>query len=110
GDAGKDESFWRAREKGAMRSVQFALDVEDSPPEQAESGDAIFRGHNIHYSRYKNTLAYFLRLPDGRLNGSGSERHNHESITKLHKGKIASIIAVDKSTTYVGWDDFCQTL
>ncbi|HVO70830.1 MAG TPA: hypothetical protein VMT24_12340 [Aggregatilineaceae bacterium] len=110
GDAGKDSTYWTAREKGALRSAQFALDTSFSAPEKAISGQKTFLGHTVFYVEYKKSISYFLRLPDGRMTGKGSLVYAEASLTKLHKSHIQSVSAVDSSTTYQGWEDFCQTL
>jgi hypothetical protein len=54
--------------------------------------------------------AYFLRLPDGGLDGDGFTANGGGSLAKLAAGAIPSLAAVDGSTTYDGWDDLCATL
>src|SRR5262249_38012791 len=48
-----------------------------------------------------NSVSYCLRLPDGV---------GLQSLSNLRDGVIASLTAVDRSTTYHGWDDFRDTL
>ena len=110
GDAGNDSTYWLAREKGALRSVQYALDSHQSPPQEIITTQKSVAGHLLHYCRYKDVGNYFLRLPDGCMSGKGSERYGFESITKLHKREIEAITAVDKSTTYRSWEDLYATL
>ena len=110
GDAGQDSVYWLAREKGALRSVQYVLDTHASPPAEPAYSHKSSAGHQIQYCEYKNSGSYSLRLPDGRMTGKGSESYHEESITKLHKGHIESISAIDSSTTYHGWQDLCDTL
>ena len=110
GDAGKDRPYWTAREKGALGSVQFALDTSFSAPEKVTSGQKTFRGHALWSMEYKKSMSYFLRLPDGRMTGKGSPVYGEASLIKLRRQHIPSITAVDNSSTYQSWDDFCQTL
>src|SRR5712692_478038 len=83
GEAGKGTSYWQAREKGALQSIRFALDTPDSPPQDFVEGERDACGHPLYYCVYKNSVSYFLRLPDGRLSGKGSEIYRYESLTKL---------------------------
>src|SRR5438105_14248227 len=78
GDAGKDSVYWLAREKGALRSVQYALDTHKSPPKEPTCSQKSNAGHQIQYCEYKNSGSYFLRLPDGRMTGKGSETYHDE--------------------------------
>ena len=110
GDAGKDTTYWAAREKGALRSVQFALDTALSAPGTATCGQRTFLGHPVCYVEYKKSMSYFLRLPDGRMTGKGSLVYGEASLTKLRKNHIPSVTTVDNSTTYQSWEDFCHTL
>ncbi|HLY28820.1 MAG TPA: PIG-L family deacetylase [Aggregatilineales bacterium] len=110
GDAGKDEQYWSAREKGALESVRMVLDTAKSPREEAVCSEKSYHGHDIHCCQYKGTSAYFLRLPDGCMTGKGSVKHQHQSLSKLRKGEVQKITAVDGTVTYHGWDDLCQTI
>jgi len=53
--------------------------------------------------------SYFLRLPDGKRNGAGFVRSDFQSLRKLRGEKIATITAIDESTTYRGWNDLMAT-
>ncbi len=108
GDAGFEETYWRAREEGSKSSIRFCL-APRSPINQ-DSGVGNFNGHRIQYSFINNTKSYFLRLPDGNLDSKGFENYNGESLPKLKYAKIIKITAIDKSTSYNGWEDFCTTL
>ena len=71
---------------------------------------APFRGHPIVRYASGNSASYFLRLPDGQFgSGKGYPAYNNESLSQLRdSGKPVS--AVDKSTTYLSWTDFWQTI
>jgi hypothetical protein len=56
-----------------------------------------------------NTESYFLRLPDGKRNGTGFSSHGYQSLRKLRTKKIAVIAAIDRSTAYKGWGDLMAT-
>src|SRR5258708_37890165 len=67
GEAGKDEAYWSAREKGALGSIRFVVDTGESPPQEASWSKKSYCDHPITYCEYKNSGSYFLRLPDGRM-------------------------------------------
>jgi len=108
GDAGADESYWQAREEGSNSSIRFCLAPRICLNEYSDSAN--FNGHPIHYCSINDSTSYFLRLPDGNLDSKGFEKYNRESLPKLKYRQINKITAVDKSTTYDGWEDFCSTL
>ncbi len=108
GDAGSDEHYWRAREKGCESSIRFCLAPRLSLTESSDVGN--FSGHQIYYSTINHTTSYFLRLPDGNLDSKGFEKYNHESLPRLKDAAIAKITAVDKSTSYNDWEDLCKTI
>jgi LmbE family N-acetylglucosaminyl deacetylase len=66
--------------------------------------------HAIRKCTIANTDSYFLRLPDGRRNGTGFALHSFESLRRLRAKRIASITAVDSSTTYSNWSDLTSTV
>jgi hypothetical protein len=108
GDAGFDEMYWASREEGCKSSVRFCLAPLKSLQESVVNKR--FITHNITKWTTNNTSFYFLRLPDGNLDGSGFLRHSNQSLSKLRDGKISSIAAVDNSETYNSWSDFYSTL
>lgn len=108
GDAGKEEKYWRAREEGAKSSLRFCI----APLKNFTESDGWreFNNHPVYYWYTDNSIFYFLRLPDGNIDGCGFSTYNFESLLKLESTKINSITAVDNSTTYNSWEDFCATL
>jgi hypothetical protein len=56
-----------------------------------------------------NTAIYFMRLPDGSPDGTGYPSTNHQSLSRLRDSN-RPLVAVDGSTTYTTWSDFCDTL
>jgi hypothetical protein len=69
-----------------------------------------FGEHLIYHVAYRNTVAYFLRLPDGNPEGSGYQGTGFQSLARLANGSITSLSAIDGSTTYRGWTDLVATL
>lgn len=103
--------WWVAREAGAIKAEFVA-----APPVLRPTMD-VFTANNHPISRYQlldpngsvRIASYHMRLPDGNMDGSGFEATGWESLKKLQdEGK--AINAVDGSTTYTSWDDFCLTL
>jgi len=108
GDAGEDEKYWRGREEGTKSSIRFCLAPRIRLFESHNTKD--FNGHTISYWSSNNVICYFLRLPDGNLNGNGFSKYNYESLSKFRAGYINSITALDNSTTYNSWSDIYNTL
>ena len=114
GDAGlgigpADKPYFAAREEGARRAVRFMANL-DSLPEQGALGVAQVNGHTIATYTYKNTISYFLRLPDGNRLGTGYPATGSASLERLRLGLVPTLSAMDGSATYVGWNDLVDTL
>ena len=108
GDAGREEVYWRAREEGIKSSLLFCLAPLGVLSQS--NGSKEFNGHNINYWSINNTVCYFLRLPDGNLDGKGFSTFNFQSLTKFKSGELSTLATVDKATTYHNWPDFYKTL
>lgn len=108
GDAGRKENYWLAREEGAKSSLRYCL--ASSKCFAQSEGRKVFNGHSVYYWCADNAAIYFMRLPDGNLDGSGFPLYNFQSTSKLKSGKIKFITAVDNSTRYNSWADFFTTL
>ena len=104
GDAGVGETFWSAREEGLKSSIRFCV----CPREVATESTAIkvFNEHPLNCWSLNNVTSYFLRLPDGNLDGSGFPANNYHSLTRFKSQEIHYITAVDNSTGYANWHDF----
>src|SRR5262249_37628974 len=110
GDNGQGHgSYASAREGGALNAIAFMADAM-TPPGSWLAGTTEIRGHPIARFQYKNTVAYFMRLIDGRGDGVGFPGTGHASLERLRTGKINQLAAVDTSTTYLGWNDLVDTL
>jgi GlcNAc-PI de-N-acetylase len=110
GDDGRDSLYWVTRERGALESTRIAAGsaAGNSDTDRCSSSKAL--EHTIRRCTIANTDSYFLRLPDGRRNGTGFARYGHESLRKLRRERIASISAVDGSTIYDSWADLMSTV
>lgn len=112
--------YYRAREKGAVYSTKFAVDIagisiDETPAPSVvtiDSQDSTKRklSHQITKYTYKNTVNYFLRLPDGHITGNGFQSTGNQSLQRLNQKQISNLSAVDNSTTYADWTDLTTTL
>jgi hypothetical protein len=113
GDANLGTDYWHVRESAANASAQFIVDLASPAIVSSHTSTCAnqeIAGHPLQRCVYANTISYFMRLPDGNLDGAGYESHHFESLKKLREGSIKSISAIDGSTTYTGWGDFYQTI
>ncbi len=108
GDAGAAETYWTAREEGCKSSIRFCLAPLLTFSES--SGSRNINQHAITYWSANNATCYFLRLPDGNLDGNGFPAYNNQSLSRLREGLISRITALDYSNTYNSWADFYTTL
>ncbi|MCW3089345.1 MAG: GlcNAc-PI de-N-acetylase [Ferruginibacter sp.] len=108
GDSGFGENFWTAREEGSKSSVRYLLAPFAVLSES--SGQKKFNQHSIYYWSLNNTTSYFLRLPDGNLNGKGFPASNFQSLTRFKTGQNDAIASLDNSNNYLTWSDFVNTL
>jgi hypothetical protein len=105
GDAGRTDGWWEAREQGAVAAVRSAL-----PKSPLKIEVAAFRSHPILRYTCGSSASYFLRLPDGDIRtGKGYSATGFQSIEQLRDSN-KPVSAVDKSTTYTSWQDFCLTM
>ncbi len=113
GDAGSGQSYFLAREEGAKSAVRFVVDAVLGPDAGASPGSsswASLNGHGVVRYAYKNTVSYFLRLPDGNGDGSGFPATGYVSLQKFWTGQVSYLTAVDGSTSYWGTDDLFWTI
>jgi hypothetical protein len=109
GTDGRKHPYYLARENGAKSAIRFMADVDRSPAE--ESAERIqLNGHSIYRVSYRNTVAYFLRLPDGHPSGSGFPATGNKSLERFAKATVKTMSAIDGSTTYESWNDLVGTL
>ncbi len=101
--------FFVARENGANAALRFMADVS-TPSEQSFEGHVFISGHALHRVVYKNTISYFLRLPDGNGDGSGFSETHHWSLEYFRTGRASSAKAIDGSASYENWHDLVDTV
>jgi LmbE family N-acetylglucosaminyl deacetylase len=108
GDDGRDSLYWHTRERAALQSTKVAAGL--SPGSTVQCSVAVIQSHPISTCNVANTTSYFLRLPDGRRNGHGFPSTGYQSLRKFRAGKVASMTAIDGSTTYANWSDLAATV
>ncbi|HKA76251.1 MAG TPA: hypothetical protein VKD19_04010 [Pseudolabrys sp.] len=109
GLGGRKHPFYLARENGAESAIRFMADADAAPGERV-AAPMTFNGHAIYRVSYRNTVGYFLRVPDGNASGGGYAETGFQSLKRLASGENTILRAVDGSTTYQGWDDLVATL
>jgi hypothetical protein len=102
GTIGRHWPYFLARENGAENAIRFMTGIEHDPVEPMIAHPVI-NGHPIYRVNYGKRVAYFLRLPDGNLSGTGYEQTGWQSLRRLHEGTNTVLAAVDGSTVYRGW-------
>jgi hypothetical protein len=109
GTGGRKHPYYLARERGAESAIRFMADTRGYPGDRVVA-PAKLNGHRLHRVRYRNTVAYFLRLPDGHGSGSGFAGTGHQSMERLAEGEIGALTPIDGSTIYRNWTDLVVTL
>lgn len=109
GTGGRKHPYYRARENGAATAIRFMADLGEKPL-ATTSARMTFAGHRIDRVVYRNTVTYFLRVPDGHPSGSGFAKTGNQSLERLANGQIATLNAVDGSAAYHGWADLVATI
>jgi hypothetical protein len=108
GDSGMGEKFWHAREEGLKSSIRFCIAPLSAPSEF--DAEREFNNYTISFCEINNTNTYFLRLPDGNLDGNGFSASNFQSLSQFKSGQIKVISAIDNSTTYQGWSQLVSLI
>ena len=108
GDAGMGDNYWPAREEGLKSSIRFCLAPHSVLSES--SGKKTFNNHSVHYWSVNNTTSYFLRLPDGNLDGSAFSSRNFQSLARFKSGEINAVNSIDNATTYHNWKEFINSV
>lgn len=110
GTGGRKKPLYLAREHGAESAIRFMAAANDKVPTEPADTTVTCAGHAIRRVSYRNTAAYFLRLPDGSPEGTGYKATGFQSLKRLASGDIETMPAIDASATYRGWDDLTSTL
>lgn len=110
GDDGRDSLYWRTRERAALQSTRIAIGRGASDSGAVKCSMTTVLDHAIQQCGVANTKSYFLRLPDGKRNGTGFASHDYQSLRKLRGKKIQVVNAIDGSAAYNGWEDLAATI
>lgn len=110
GNGGRKHPLYLAREYGAENAIRFMADQDYRPPVETIVAAVACNGHALRRIGYRNTAAYFLRLPDGNPEGTGYAGTGDQSLKRLAEGRIESFAAIDGSVVYQGWRDLVATL
>lgn len=110
GDDGRDSLYWQTRERAALQSTRVAVGPGAADSGAVRCSTMEISEHTIRKCVIANTESYFMRLPDGKRNGLGFGRHDYQSLRRLRGKKIGTIVAVDGSATYNGWQDLLATV
>ena len=109
GLGGRKKQYYLARENGAKAAIRFMADANGIPGEASES-TMTFHGHPIYRVVYRDTVSYFLRVPDGDALGEGYANTGFQSLSRLASSANTTLAAIDGSTVYRGWSDLVATL
>ncbi len=93
--------FYLSRENGSVYSSKYAADLTTgtTPQDVPLVSTVTINGKNIAKYTYKNTVNYFLRLPDGNGNGTGFNNTGNQSLERLRGGTIAAMNVVGYTTS-----------
>src|SRR5665647_1687642 len=109
GLGGRKYPLYLARENGSETAIRFMADADDIPADRVAS-HVLFNGHPIYRVSYRDTVSYFLRVPDGNPQGTGYYDTGFQSLKRLADGANNTLLAVDGSTEYHGWNDLVATI
>jgi hypothetical protein len=109
GGGGRKHPYYLARESGAETAIRFMADTRGYP-DDTTAAPVTFNGHAVRRVSYRNTVAYFLRLPDGHGSGNGFPGTGYQSLERLAHGHITTLTPIDSSTVYRGWRDLVSAL
>ena len=79
--------YYRARENGAEAAIRFMADADSIPGERSESVVPSSTATRIDRIVYRNTVSYFLRVPDGNPLGGGYADTGFQSLKRLATGE-----------------------
>lgn len=80
GNGGRQHPYYLARENGADSAIRFMADLANRPPVEPELVSMVFNDHNVRRVSYRNTVAYYLRVPDGSPAGTGYADTGYQSL------------------------------
>ena len=109
GSKGQPKPYYQARENGANRAVNFLANLGQAGATVTDAWVTL-NHKNLERLSYKNTVTYFLRLPDGDGKGIGFQATGFQSLQRLYSGQIATMTAIDGKLVINGWTDMVNTI
>jgi GlcNAc-PI de-N-acetylase len=103
GSMGEAAPYYLAREQGALRAIRFMVNGDNGGRGPHTSSTVTINGHKLPHYAYGQSVAYFLRLPDGILG-------TQNTLQALFDGSNPQLSAIDNSSVYFGWHDLVDTL
>ena len=102
GDAGRNESYWSGRETGIRAAYGEMAGAQDWVDEivTVGSGSSEFNIVSTYLASEPQVRLYFMRLPDGMSQGTGSALYDRTSLQRLWNGDIDSAGTVDAANDY----------
>ncbi|MBY6115935.1 PIG-L family deacetylase [Mameliella alba] len=107
GDAGRDASYWEAREAGAKAA--YAQMAGSDPANWIDEtvtlniDGSAWEVQSSYLADAPQVRLYFLRTPDG-IDGAGTEPYGFGSLEQLAEGEVAQVTTVDGALTYTAQD------
>lgn len=102
GDAGRNAAYWLEREEGARAAMSQMTGSAQWATETVTlgTGDGSYQVVTSYLADQPEIRLYFLRLPDGLMQGTGSGRYGRESLQQLVDGDIERVHSVDGAASY----------
>jgi len=110
GGGGRAHPLYLARDNGAETAIRFMADADNRAPAEPVRATPLLNGRPVRRVAYRNTVAYFLHLPDGDPEGTGYVATGFQSLQRLAAGEVPALTAIDGSATYRNWDDLCAAV
>jgi LmbE family N-acetylglucosaminyl deacetylase len=103
--------FFVGRERSSTYSAKHAIDLNGGvATERPDSVRTTVNGKSMMKYTYKNSVNYFLRLPDGNVPGEGFPITGNQSLKKFKRGLIPTMTTIDGLATYNNWQDLVTTI
>jgi LmbE family N-acetylglucosaminyl deacetylase len=107
---GHRHPYYLARESGVLAAIRFMADAGGQAPVAERTTSVTISGHSLLRISYRNSVVYFLRLPDGSPQGDGYAETGNQSLKRVATSETDIITAIDGAAVYRGWQDLVATL
>lgn len=108
GDGGNDLDYWQAREEGSLSSLVFRF--SGNPSVGASKKYVEVGGKKIYLMDISTCSFYFLRLPDGGMQGDGFGLYDFQSLSKIRQQRIGQITTVDGMNTFSAFGEISHLI